>query len=200
MLTNGWRKYHWPEVWKDVKPTKEFPFAEGLTVSGKAFNTKEKPMPNATLNVMAKAGEKLGMFSAKTDLDGRFSIPDFNYNGETEVVFNALDYKDNAVDVKVNLDPQKIEVPSARFKSPILKQTDELEGYGTHSVARSRMEALYETNKVTKLDEVVVTEMKKEKAEDKRNPFLGWNPIIPCIQKTILLCRPFYKWSSYSLE
>lgn len=166
MLTNGWRKYQWPEVWKDIKPTKEFPFAEGLTVSGKAFDTKGKPMPNATLNVMAKAGEKLGVFSAKTDLDGSFSIPDFSFNGSTKVVFNALDYEDKTMDVKVNLDPAKIKVPSARFKSPLLKQNEEVEGYGNHAVARSRMEALYETNRVIKLDEVVVSEEKKEKSRN----------------------------------
>lgn len=172
MLTNGWRKYHWPEVWKDVKPTKEFPFAEGLTVSGKAFSTNEKHMPNATLNIMAKAGEKLGVFSAKTDLDGRFSIPDFNFNGEAKVVFNAYSYKDKTVDLKVSLDPHRMKVPAAQFKSPPLRQNEEAEDYGTHSLARSRMEALYETQ-VTKLDEVVVTEKKKKESRNQSPSTLG---------------------------
>lgn len=176
MLTNGWRKYHWPEVWKDVKPTKEFPFAEGLTVSGKAFGTKGKTMPNATLNIMAKAGEKLGMFSAKTGLDGKFSIADFNFNGEAKVVFNAYSYTDKTVDLKVSLDQRRMKVPNAQFKSPPLKQNEQAEEYGTHSVARSRMEAIYETNRLTKLDEVVVTEKKKEKNRNQSPSTLGMDP------------------------
>jgi len=163
MLTHGWRKFDWPEVWNDAKPKKEFVFAEGLTISGKALNTKKQVMPNATLNIMAKTGEKLGVLAAKTGLDGRFSIPDFNFNGSTKVVFNAFDYEDNTVDVKVNLDPRKIKVPLSGFNSPFLKQNEELEDYGTHSLARSRMEVLYDTNRIIKLDEVVVSEEKKRK-------------------------------------
>ncbi len=140
MLTNGWRKYDWPEVWKDVKPKKEFKFEEGLTVSGTAFNTKDKPMPNATLNVMAKSGDLLGTFSAKTDLDGRFKIPNFNFDGATEIVFNAYNHKDKAVDLKVNLDPNKIKVPQAQFKNSFFKQTEQVDIYNTHSVTRSRIE------------------------------------------------------------
>jgi len=175
MLTNGWRKYQWPEVWKDVKPIKEFPFAEGLTVSGKAFSTNEKHMPNATLNIMAKAGEKLGMFTAKTDLDGRFSIPDFNFIGETMVVFNALDVREKSVDLKVSLGPNKTKVPPARFKSPLLRETEEMEDYDTHSLARSRMEALYDSQ-ITKLDEVVVTEKKKKESRNQSPSTLGMEP------------------------
>ena len=90
MLTHAWRKYHWPEIWAEQITSKEFNFAKGLIISGKATGSNKKPLSNAYLNVIAKSGELLGMFSAKTTLDGSFSIDDFNFNGPTEVVFNGL--------------------------------------------------------------------------------------------------------------
>ncbi len=176
MLTHGWRKYHWPEIWKDVKPTKEFEFAEGLSVSGKAFNTNKKPMPNATLNVIAKSGEKLGMFLAKTDLEGRFSIPDFNFSGKVEVVFNAYNYKDKPLNLRLSLDRKKAQLPKAQFKTSLLKHSKETEDYGTQSLARRRMEVLSETKGVTKLDEVVVTEKKNQKSRNQTPSALGMEP------------------------
>lgn len=176
MLTNGWRKYDWPEVWKDVKPKKEFPFAQGLTVSGTAFSTKDKLMPNATLNVMSKSGDKLGMFSTKTDLDGTFSIPNFNFDGASDIVFNAYNYQDKALDVKVKLNHNKIKVPEAKFKNSIFKQTQVVDAYDIHSVTRSRTKALLDSYRVTKLDEVVVTEKKKKKSRNQTPSTYGMEP------------------------
>lgn len=176
MLTNGWRKYNWPEVWEEQISKKEFDFAEGLLVSGKANSPNKRPLSNASLNVIAQSSERLGMFSAKTALDGTFSIRDFNFNGPTEVVFNAFDVKDKPLDVKVKLEPHKIDLPPTQYKSLRLKSTEEVESYGTHSVARSRMDALYEKMKVTELDEVVVTEKKKENIRNQTPSVYGQRP------------------------
>ncbi len=173
MLTHSWRKYNWPEVWNDVKPKKEFEFAEGITVNGKAFNTKNKIMPNATLNIVAKSVEILGMFIAQTDLDGRFTIPDFNFNGKTNVVFNAYNYKDKPLNVKVRLDQKRAKPPIVLFNSSSLKQDNEIEDYRANSLARRRMRTRLETDGVTQLDEAVVTEKKKKKSRNQTPSALG---------------------------
>lgn len=176
MLTHGWRKYKWPEIWEEPKVSKEFDFSEGIIISGKANSPNRKHLPNVSLNVIAKSGEQMGMFSTKTALDGTFSIRDFNFDGPTEVVFNAFDAKDNPLDVKVTLTPNKINPPPTKYDSPLIKLTEAVESYNTHSVARGRMDALYEKMKVTELDEVVVTEKKSEKLKNQRPSVYGQNP------------------------
>jgi len=177
MLTHGWRKYNWPEVWEEQTNKKEFDFEEGLLISGTATSPNRKPLSNASLNVIAKAGERLGMFSSRTALDGTFTIPDFNFNGLTEVVFNAFDVEDKPLDVKVTLDPSnKINPPPTQYKSLFLKPNEEIATYSTHSVARGRMDALYEKMKITELEEVVVTEKKSNKLQHQRPSVYGQTP------------------------
>lgn len=176
MLTHGWRKYNWPEVWEEQINKKEFDFSEGLIISGKASSTNKKPLSNASLNVIAQSSERLGMFSTSTALDGTFSIRDFNFNGPTEVVFNAFDVKDKPLNVNVTLEPHKINLPPTEYKSQLLKPTEEVESYGIHSVARSRMESLYEKMKVTELEEVVVTEKKKDNSRNQTPSVYGQRP------------------------
>jgi len=133
-------------------------------------------MPNATINVVAKSGEVLGIFIPKTDLGGRFSIPDFNFNGETEVVFNAYNYKDKPLDVQVTLDLKREKLPHAPFNSTPLKQSNEIKDYETHSLARKRMRTRLETDGVTQLDEAVVTEKKKKKSRNQTPSTFGMEP------------------------
>nr|WP_321415267.1 carboxypeptidase-like regulatory domain-containing protein [uncultured Allomuricauda sp.] len=170
MLTHGWRKYTWPEVWEEGMKEKEFDFSKGLPISGKATGRSKKPLSNTKLNVIAKSGEQMGMFSTITDIDGTFSIPNFNFSGPTDLVFNAYDVKDKPLDVTITLQPNTIDLPPALYKRWILEPTEEMENYNTHSVARSRMDALYEQMNVTELDEVVVTEKKKEKNRKNQTP------------------------------
>lgn len=176
MLTHGWRKYTWTEVWEEQITEKEFDFAKGLTISGKATGTNKKPLSNAILNIIAKSGEQLGMFPTRTAIDGTFYIPNFNFSGPTDLVFNAFDVKDNPLDANVTLEPIKIDIPPAQYRSWKLKPTEEIESYDTHSVSRSRMDALYEKMKVTELDEVVVTEKKIEKSRNQSPSVYGQIP------------------------
>ena len=162
MLTNGYRKFDWTNIWEKQDVKKEFNFAKGLVVSGKVRRTNNKPMPEAALNVVAKSSDLMGMLSTKTGLDGKFVIPDFNFKGDTQLVFNAFDSSDNPVDAKVTLDKSRIKLPESKFKSRALKIVEKSENYLTYSSARSRMDALYDFDAITELDEVIVTEKKVE--------------------------------------
>ena len=170
MLTHGWRKYNWPEVWEEQITEKVFDFAKGLTISGKATGPNKRPLSNVKLNIITKAGDQLGMFPANTALDGTFSISDFNFSGPTDLVFNAFDIEGKPLDVNVTLEPNKPNIPISQYKSWLLIPTEEIESYDTHSVSRSRMNTLYEKINVTELDEVVVTEKKKEKSRKNQTP------------------------------
>lgn len=170
MLTHGWRKYIWPEVWEEEIKEKEFDFSKGLPISGKAAGRNKKALSNTKLNVIAKSWEQMEMFSTRTDLDGTFSIPNFNFSGPTDLVFNAYDIKNKPLDVTITLQPNKINLPPTKYKRWTLEPTEEMENYYIHKVARSRMDTLYEQMNVTKLDEVVVAEKKKEKSRKNQTP------------------------------
>ena len=176
MLTHGWRKYKWPEIWADQVTQKEFDFEEGLLISGKATGPNKKPLSNAILNIIAKSGEQLGMFSAKTSPDGTFSIPNFNFSGYTDLVFNAFDLEDKPLDVNVTLDSAEFDIPSTQYRGWQLLPAEENESYKTHSNVRGRMDAIYRNMELTELDEVVVTEKKKEKSRNQTPSVYGIVP------------------------
>lgn len=162
MLTHGYRKFDWSKIWESKEPKKEFNFAKGLVVSGLVRRTNDKPMPETVLNVVAKSSDLLGMLSTKTGLDGKFVIPDFNFKGGTELVFNAFNSSDKPVDAKVTLNKNRVKAPESKFKSTTLKTVEKSENYLTYSSARSKMDALFDFDAVTELDEVVVTTKKVE--------------------------------------
>ena len=163
MLTHGWRKYKWTEVWESQNQNKEFKFEKGLLISGKARKLNDKPIGDATLNVIAKSGEHIGMLSTKTHQDGTFEIPDFNFKDSTEIVINAFDPNEKPVNIRVTLDKNKISIPESHFKSLQFKNPKETEDYLAYSSIRSQMDGIYDLEDVTELDEVVVTEKKVDK-------------------------------------
>ncbi len=162
MLTHGWRKFNWTELWQPQNPKKEFEFAKGLILSGKARRLNGKPMPEASLNVIAKSGDLLGMLSTKTGIDGKFVIPDFNFKDNTEIVFNAFNSNDKPVSLKVTLDKKKKSIPQSTFRDPLNDIPKNTEDYLAYTSTRAQMDAYYDLDDVTELDEVVVTEKKIE--------------------------------------
>lgn len=159
MLTHGWRKFPWQEIQEGILQSKKFDFEKGLTITGKAKGDFNKLLKNVDLNVIAKSGDIVGMLSAKTDRDGKFLIPDFNFIGTTRIVFNAINSTKKPMDVKVTLDGNRISVPPSHFKSPlIIDKSKEATTYADYSSTRKNMRLLYDSQNVTELEEVVVTE------------------------------------------
>ncbi len=176
MLTHGWRKFPWPEVEAKSTPPKEFNFTKGLMISGIAHNLNKKPLARATLNVIAKSGGQLGMFSATTALDGTFSIPDFNFQDSTDIAFNAFDNADRPIDVKVTLNTHETMLPLPNFKGVEFIDTEETERYINVVSAQRKLGTLFDFKKTTKLDEVVVTDKKIEKSRNQSPSVYGQRP------------------------
>jgi len=177
MLTHGWRKFPWQEIREGTLATKEFDFAKGLTISGQARGGFDKRLKNVDLNVIAKSGDIVGMLSTKTERDGKFIIPDFNFSGATRIVFNALSSGKKPMNVKVVLDTNKITVPLSHFKSmPTVKYTEAAKEYSNFSATRKNMRLIYDFQNATELEEVVVTKIIPKKIEPSRPSSLGQTP------------------------
>jgi hypothetical protein len=177
MLTHGWRRFPWQEIQEGSFPSKEFGFAKGLTISGQARSGFDKRLKNVDLNVIAKSGDIVGMFSTKTKQDGKFLIPDFNFSGTTRIVFNAISSAKKPLNVKVVLDTNKITVPLSHFKSmPTVKDTEAAKEYSKFSATRKNMRLIYDFQNATELEEVVVTKIIEKKIEPSRPSSLGQTP------------------------
>lgn len=174
MLTHGWRRFPWPEIQEGSFPSKEFDFAKGLPISGQARSGFDNRLKNVDLNIIAKSGDIVGMFSTKTEQDGKFLIPDFNFNGTTRIVFNAISPTKKPMNLKVVLDTNKIKVPLSHFKSmPTVKDTAGAKEYSNFSAKRKNMRLMYEFQNTIELEEVVVTEIIQKKIEPSKPSTLG---------------------------
>ncbi|EAR02726.1 TonB-dependent receptor [Maribacter sp. HTCC2170] len=178
MLTHGWRKFPWLDLHEGTTlPSKEFDFTKGLTISGQARSKFDKLFKNVDLNVIAKSGDFVGMFSTKTGRDGKFIIPDFNFSDTTRIVFNALSSTKKPMNVKVVLDTNIITVPLSHFKSmPTVKDIEATNEYSNFSATRKNMRLLYDYNKTTELDEVVVTKRIAKRIDPSMPSTLGQTP------------------------
>ena len=177
MLTHGWRKFPWQEVWNGANTKKDFSFSKGLRLAGTARSKYGNPLPNTTLNVIAKSGDQLGMYTATTIVGGKFSIPDFNFSDSTQIAIHAFDVKDRPVDVKITLDKNEIvKPPSPQFKSPPFEQTEDTDNYLDIANSRKRFNSLYNLDEVTTLEEVVVTEKKTKKSRNATPSTYGQTP------------------------
>jgi len=166
MLTHGWRTFPWQEILEGTLATKEFDFAKGLTISGQARDVFDKRLKNVDLNIIAKSGDIVGMLSTRTKRDGKFLIPDFNFNGTTRIVFNAISSTKRPLDVKVTLDTNNLSVPLPHFKIPfIMSDTNALMKYADFSATRKKMQLIDDSQNVTELEEVVVTKIISKKKE-----------------------------------
>ena len=117
------------------------------------------------------------MFSAKTSHEGKFSIPNFNFRDSTELVFNALDKRNTAIDVQIMLDSNKINLPIPRFKGmPTGKSTDAVKAYSDFSATRKNMRLIYDYGNATELEEVVLTERVTKKDMPAMPSTLGQTP------------------------
>ncbi|MCM4172202.1 hypothetical protein DHD32_11980 [Arenibacter sp. TNZ] len=172
MLTHGWRKIPWPEIKVVSNSTKEFNFVKGLTISGIATNLNNKPLANTHLTVIAKSGEQLGMLSAKTTLNGSFTIPDFNFKDTTKIAFNAFDNSDSPIDVKIIIDKQKTTLPPSRF----INLHFQAEKYMQIPHPQRILFPAFDINKTTKLDEVIITEKRTEKSRNASPSVYGQTP------------------------
>jgi len=127
------------------------------------------------LRAIVKSEEKCGMFTVKTSNNGRFFIPDFNFRDTTKVTFSAYDRKNRQLNLNVVLDPNIIRHPIPQFKNPS-PNNKEIEAYSTYYSVHQEMSSIYESEKTTKLEEVVVTKKKVEKIATSAPSTFGQTP------------------------
>lgn len=177
MLTHGWRRFNWEEKELNLNPTKIFDFAKGYNISGIVQSTNNKPLANVLLNMIAQSKNKLDMYTTTTKLDGSFVINNISHLDSTKAVFNAYNNKKKTLNVKVTLDDRQSAsslLPFPNFNSSEkIKSTSQETEYLAISLLQKEADLKYDTDKIVRLNEVVV---KGKVAEKNRSYLNGMNP------------------------
>ena len=107
MLSHDFRKYNWNILNSTIFKIKEFEKEDNLTIRGVAKNKLNQLLRNSIIRVIAKSNNKINIYESNTNIKGEFKIKDFNHNGETELVFEAIDNNIKTNQVRVRLIPKQ---------------------------------------------------------------------------------------------
>lgn len=167
MLTHGWRRFNWDEIWNPLTNySAKFDFSKGLTISGIVKNLNNKVLSNTTLKVIAKRKDELAFYPTKTKADGRFLIDNFNFTDSTHLVFNTYNKKQNLINSKVTLDKRENILPISNYKYSNYNKaySNQEEEYLKNGLKRKRYDSIFNLNKLIELEEVTVN-VKKNRSK-----------------------------------
>ncbi|MCK0132133.1 TonB-dependent receptor plug domain-containing protein [Flavobacteriaceae bacterium F08102] len=117
LLTHGWRRFVWNDVWEKKTYEKQFKVQNGLKVSGTAYvNKKQKPLQNKIVEVFCRSAQGIMIYNALTDDQGRFEVDNLNLRGEIAFEFKAFRADNRPYsNLQVVLDKEKIALPSSNY-------------------------------------------------------------------------------------
>ncbi|WP_273568736.1 TonB-dependent receptor [Maribacter halichondriae] len=164
MMTHGWRKFVWPELWQEDMAQKEFSFSQGLKISGTAYKAKNRPLVNSVLSVFTKSSEETKLYTTTTDEKGKFLIENLNLKDSVKLVFNAQNEKAKPIEIAVELDERTYKAPKPEFKTLMPFEAQEDDTFLEFAAARSKMDSLFSFDNTTMLDEVTVAADRIDKA------------------------------------
>ncbi len=171
MLTNGWRRYSWAEIFSNRFPSMAFKDPGYITTLGKAFNPSTgKPLANAELSIIVKTKDKKNdLLLTETDNDGNIALVGMNFEDTASFIFQSNTTKQRRVNTIFST-PQlssiffsvKTIVPKSFFELP-------------NENLKTKIMNGYNFNKLTKFNGILLDEIKvmarvkseKEKYEKK---------------------------------
>jgi hypothetical protein len=171
MLTNGWRKYSWKELFSNHFPSMAFKDPGYITAIGKAYDPATgKPLVNSELSIIVKTKDKKNdLLLAETDNEGSIIMAGMNFEDTASFVFQSNATKQRRVNTAFTT-PQlssiffsvKTIIPKSYFELP-----DEN--------LKVKINNGYNFNKLTKFNGILLDEIKvlarvkseKEKYEKK---------------------------------
>jgi hypothetical protein len=171
MLTNGWRRYSWAELFSNHFPSMAFKDPGFITVLGKAYNPSTgKPLTNAELSIIVKTRDKKNdLLLTETDNEGNIILAGMNFEDTASFIFQSNATKQSMVNTIFSTSQLssvffsvKTNVPKSYFELP-------------NENLLSKINSGYNFNKLTKFNGILLDEVKvlarvkseKEKYEKK---------------------------------
>jgi hypothetical protein len=136
MLTNGWRKYSWNEIFSNFHPSMAFKDPGFITAIGKAYDpTTGKPLINSELSIIVKSNDKKNdLLLTETDNEGSIIMADMKFEDTASFIFQSNVTKQRRVNtafttpslssifysVKTIVPKNYFELPNENLKSKII--------------------------------------------------------------------------------
>jgi TonB-dependent SusC/RagA subfamily outer membrane receptor len=114
MLTHGWRRFTWQEIFDGTLAETPFNHERGLNLTGKAMIRGTKsPLKNAYINLMSIRPNFPGYWSTTTDVQGNFKLTDLQIPDTLQAVTISVDAKGKPMNIALEID-SIMPAPAAR--------------------------------------------------------------------------------------
>lgn len=171
MLTNGWRRYSWNEMFSGQFPPMTFKDPGYIAISGKAFNPKkDKPLLNQEITAIVKTKDKqTDFFKITTDSVGDFFANGFIFEDTAKFYLQSSVTKNSKVNL--TLTSNYLSQVFHNLQTPLPKTFLAMPGIEL----QKKFEEGYNFNKLSRFDGILLDEIKinskikseKEKYEQK---------------------------------
>lgn len=103
MLTNGWRRFSWQQVFASDHEIENPFFAQGFSVCGRLQAADAQKYKQADL-AMVIVGPTGGFYQTQADDKGHFCFYDVNFMDTSHVLIQAIDPKAKTINLEVDMD------------------------------------------------------------------------------------------------
>lgn len=167
MMTNGWRKFNWEDVFTQSYPIIYKPIEQGINISGvvKSIDGSKRSLKGGTINAIIGQGD--AFMSTSFNADGSFIFPNLTFFENTAVTVSAKDDRHREF--------LEVEFLKSTSTSKIIQQSIPRELLAPKSLietfrSRQLMTALHSNDQVIELKEFEVKNqtLAKENLEERR--------------------------------
>jgi len=168
LMTQGWRRFTWPEVFQDSYAATKYPIETGLLLTGQVLRANKKPAEKARLTVMFIAPDSTREFAMlEADEAGRFDLAEQAWRDSTRVMLQAnLGNNRNLTVQLTNLFRPSVTLTRIPFL-PVSIASDELAEYLKRTKEYLDIEQQIRRNREILLQEVTIRK-KREEPRDSR--------------------------------
>lgn len=174
LMTQGWRRFTWPEVLASTYPANKYPVEPGLSLTGQVMKLNRQPAGKVKLTFMIMAKDSSQSFlMGESEDTGQFAAYGLSFTDSTTVRIQAASLKGNNRNFEVAIDPfvpSKITITKVPF-NPLLFQREEWEEFIRRTNEYLDIERQIRRNKEVLLKEVTVKAKKKEPEDSRRNMY-----------------------------
>ena len=95
MITHGWRRFSWKEVFSENQPTLKYTPEKGFNISGQivSANRKQDPVPSGFVSLALKSKNGISFNQEDADENGYFKFSNLNIPDSTQVLLTAFENK-----------------------------------------------------------------------------------------------------------
>ncbi|SKB89413.1 TonB-dependent receptor plug domain-containing protein [Daejeonella lutea] len=169
MMTQGWRRFEWKDVFARKVPEPEFLPERALKVSGRITTALNSPVPSANVNLMIP-GQGMPILNTRTDEAGKFTFDTLDFEGPVKLMLQARNEREKAnvnilLDSLVALPVNNLNVPLA----DVLSKLDSTVITDADDEYLLEMKRFVDLNKALSLAEVTVRATRTKKIPESLN-------------------------------